>query len=74
VNFSAELAGWRAKFKGVAKKFDASSCADKSPVLPYVNDLHLVREEFEDRIQRLRSVCPTDWEPDKKKFEGRYSD
>jgi len=72
-NLSAELGGWRAKFEGIAKKFDKSSCADKSGVLPYVNDLHMVLEEFEDRIQHLRSACPTDWEPDKKEFEGRYS-
>ncbi len=49
-NLAAELAGWRAKFEGLATKFDTSSCAEKSAILPYINDLHMILEEFQDRI------------------------
>ena len=72
-NLAAELGGWRAKFDGVVRKFDKTSSADKSEVVPLVNDLHMILEEFEDRIRRLKSTCPTNWEPDKIEFEGKFS-
>ena len=72
-NLGAELAGWRAKLHGVVSKFDKASCGDKSKVVPNIHDLHMILEEFDDRIRRLRSACPTNWEPDKIEFEGKFS-
>jgi len=71
-NLATELSGWRARFDEVVSKFDKTATGDKFSVVPQINDLHMIMEEFEERIGRLRSACHTDWDPAKFEFGGRF--
>ncbi len=72
-NLVAELDGWQAKFEGIVGKFDEASCGDKAKLVPQVNELHMLKEELEERIKRLKTECPTDWEAERFELEGKFS-
>ncbi len=72
-NLATELAGWQAKFDGIVKKFDDASCSDKANLVPHVNQLHILKEELEDRIRSLKTECPTNWEAERIELEGKFS-
>jgi predicted nuclease with TOPRIM domain len=72
-NLAAELGGWQAKFEGIVEKFDAASCGDKAKLVPQVNDLHMLKEELEERIKRLKAECPIDGEAERIELEGKFS-
>ena len=72
-NLATELAGWRAKFDDVVRKFDRAESGDKSKVYPHVNELHMILEEFEDRIRQVKSSCATGVEPEKFEFGEKFS-
>ena len=60
---SAELIGWKSKMDEVIHKFDAASCGEKQWVFPYINDLHIIRAELDDKIRSFKTECPMDGEP-----------
>lgn len=66
-----ELNGWKAKMYDVVRKLDKVSSGDKQKVLPMVNELHMILEELDDRVDRLKRECPTEWAPDKIDIEGK---
>jgi hypothetical protein len=77
----AELGLWKAKVYDVLRRMDKASSGDKAKLLDQVNDLHIVIDELEARIGKLRSECPADWKADQsdvdKKFghlKGLYND
>jgi predicted nuclease with TOPRIM domain len=72
-NLAAELGNWQAKFDGIVRKFDDASCGEKAKLVPQVNDLHMLKEELEERIRRLKTECPTNWEAEKIELEGKFS-
>lgn len=72
-NLARELKGWRAKFDDVVRKFDKVSTGDKSNVYPHVNELHMILEEFEDRIRQVQSSCAVGREPEKFEFDEKFS-
>jgi hypothetical protein len=45
---------------------------DAEPV-PQLNELHMLREDLEERIKRLKAECPTDWEAERTELEGKFS-
>jgi predicted nuclease with TOPRIM domain len=51
------------------RKVDALGSAEKENILPNVEDLHMFLEEMTDRIEKLKTECPSDWSPDKKEIE-----
>jgi predicted nuclease with TOPRIM domain len=67
-----ELSGWKAKMYDVTRKLDKVSSGDKEKVVPMVNELHMILEELDDRVERLKTDCPTQWEPDKIDLEGKF--
>jgi len=69
----AELTGWKAKIGQVVNELDHISTGDKSRVVAQVNELHMIMEELDDRIHRLNTRCPTEYEPDKIELEGKFS-
>jgi archaellum component FlaC len=69
-NVSNELTAWKDKISGVVKSFDARMSGDKSEVLSQINDIQMILEELDDRINRLKTQCPTDWEPSRVELEG----
>lgn len=62
-NVGAELMGWRAKLGTVVNEFDHIASGDKAKVIDQVRELHMILEELEDRIHRLKGECSTQWEP-----------
>jgi hypothetical protein len=41
--------------------------------VPQVNELHMLREELEERIKPLVGECRTDWEAERSESEGKFS-
>jgi hypothetical protein len=72
-NFAEELAGWRAKFEEVTRRFDKVPTGDKSNVYPHVNELHMILEEFEDRIRQLKASCAAGGEMEKFEFQEKFT-
>ena len=70
-NLVTELSVWKAKIYDVVRRIDKLSSGDKEKVSPQVNDLHIFIEELEARIDKLRTECPTDWNPDQIEIEAK---
>jgi len=64
-----EMTAWKAKLYDVMRKVDALGSAEKEKILPNIEDLHMYLEEMTDRIEKLKTECPSDWSPDKKEIE-----
>ena len=64
-----EMMAWKAKLYDVMRKVDSLGSAEKEKILPNVEDLHMFLEEMTDRIEKLKTECPSDWSPDKKEIE-----
>ena len=72
-NVAIELTGWKAKIYDIMRKLDKLPSGDKAEILGNINDLHVLVEELEDRIDRLRNECPSDWSPDKIELETKLT-
>jgi hypothetical protein len=73
-NLSSELTGWKAKAYDIVRRLDKVSSGEKAKVVDQVRDLHILVEELEDRIERLRKECPTVWSPDQMEIEQKIHD
>ena len=62
-NVIVELAGWKSKVEDVVRKLDHVSTGDKERVVSEVNALHMIIDEFDDRLAGLCNACMTNWEP-----------
>ena len=76
-----EMTAWKAKLYDVMRKVDKLGSAEKEKVLPNIEDLHIFLEEMTDRVETLKTECPSDWSPMKKEIEdssinmrGKYED
>jgi len=70
-NLAAELMGWKAKMYDVARKMDKLSTGEKEKIVNEVNEIHMIIEELNDRVQRLQFECPTDWGPDEMEMNAK---
>ena len=64
-NLATELSNWRDRFEEIVKKIDMAESGSMSKIVSYLNDLHIIRKELGDKIKRLRTGCPSTWEPDR---------
>jgi len=67
-----ELTAWKAKLYDLTRKVDKLPSGDKQRMLASVEDLHILVTEFEDRIGKLRTECPSEWSPQKNEIEGAH--
>ena len=58
-----EMTAWKAKLYDVMRKVDQLGSAEKEKVLPNIEDLHMLLEEMSDRVEKLKTECPSDWSP-----------
>lgn len=72
-NLTVELTGWKAKIYDIVRRLDKLPSGNKAKMLGQVNDLHVLVEELDDRIERLRNQCPSDWSPDKIELESKLT-
>jgi len=68
-----ELTGWKAKVYDIVRKLDKISSGDKQKVVPQVAELHMIIEELDDRIDRLKRECPIEWHPEKIELESKVA-
>jgi len=66
----AEMTAWKVKLYDVMRKVDKLGSAEKEKALPNIEDLHMLLEEMTDRVETLKTECPSDWSPVKKEIEG----
>ena len=64
-----EVTAWKAKLYDVVRKVDKLGSAEKEKILANVEDLHMLLEEMSDRVETLKTECPSDWSPIKKEIE-----
>lgn len=67
-----ELIAWKAKLYDVTRRIDRLPSGDKQRMLGSVEDLHIVLSELEERIERLRTECPSEWSPQKKQIDDAH--
>ena len=63
------MAAWKAKLYDVMRKVDKLGTAQRVKILPNIEDLHMLLEEMSDRVEKLRTECPSDWSPIKSEIE-----
>jgi len=76
-----EMTAWKAKLYDVMRKVDKLGSSEKEKILPNIEDLHMLLEEMSDRVENLKTECPSDWSPMKKEIEdgsidmrGKYAE
>ena len=68
-SMETEMTAWKAKLYDVMRKVDNLGSAEKEKVLPNVEDLHMYLKEMSDRVESLKTECPSDWSPMKKEID-----
>jgi hypothetical protein len=64
-----EMTAWKAKLYDLTRKMDRLGTKEKEKVLANVEDLHILLAEMGDRVQQLKTECPSDYGTDKKQIE-----
>jgi len=64
-----EMTAWKAKLYDVMRKVDKLGTAEREKVLPNIEDLHMFLQEMTDRVENLKTECPSDWSPIKSEIE-----
>ncbi len=73
-NVDIELNAWRAKLYNVMRQMDNLPAADKQKVHDQVDGLHTIVHELDERIDQLRTSCPTEWAPDRSAIKGKITE
>lgn len=69
-----ELTMWKAKLYDVISRMDQLPTGNKQRMYEQVNGLHIVMAELEERIDKLRKECPTEWKPDQEEIRAKFSE
>lgn len=72
-NVDMELTLWKAKLYDVISKIDRLPTGSKQRMYEEINGLHIVMTELEDRIKKLRTECPVEWNPVQEEINVRLS-
>lgn len=62
-SLTIELTAWKAKIYDVIRRLEKVPSGHKEKVFPQINDIYVIVEELDDRIERLKKECPIQWEP-----------
>ncbi len=68
-SMETEMTAWKAKFYDVMRKVDKLGTAEKEKVLPNIQDLNMLLEEMGDRVEKLKTECPSEWSPMKDEID-----
>lgn len=69
-----ELTGWKAKLYDVISKIDRLPTGDKQKMYEDVNALHIIMAELDEKIDSLRTSCPTTWNPEKEEIKYKLTE
>jgi hypothetical protein len=71
-NMEMELTNWKSKLYDLIRKMDTHPTGDKEQIYEEINGLHILMTQLEDRLDKLRTSCPTDWKPaSEEEFRGK---
>jgi hypothetical protein len=65
-----EMTAWKAKLYDTMRKVDHLGSTEREKVLPNIEDLHMLLEEMSERVEKLKTECPSDWSPIKKEIDA----
>jgi hypothetical protein len=68
-----ELTAWKAKLFDMQGKIETLPSADKQRMLAHTEDLRMLVVEVDERIDRLRTECPTVWDGYRAEIEESYA-
>jgi hypothetical protein len=68
-----ELTIWKARLFDLHRKIVALPSAGKERMLPNVEDIHMLVVEMSDRVDALRTECPSEWGTEKKEIDDAYA-
>lgn len=69
-----ELTIWKAKLYDVLSRIDQLETGNKQRMYEQVNGLHILMSELEERIDKLRRECPTEWQPDQEEIRVKFAE
>jgi hypothetical protein len=72
--FETELTSWKAKLYDINRKIEKLPGVSKDKILGNIGDLNNLLTEMEDRIETLRTECPSNWSPVKKEIDDAHVD
>jgi hypothetical protein len=73
-SMASELTAWKAKLYDVISKTDKMGTAEKDKVWTYFNEMKIIIQDIEEKVDSLRTECPSDWSPQKKAIEDAHVD
>jgi hypothetical protein len=65
----SEMTAWKAKMYDAMRKIDKLGSAEKEKILMNVQDLNMILDDMANRVEQLRTECPSDWSPVKQDLE-----
>lgn len=69
-----ELTVWKAKLFDLQHKVDQLPSADKQRMLGNVEDIRMLVVEISDRVDSLRTECPSEWGTERSEINAAYTD
>lgn len=73
-NLEMELTSWKARLYDVVRTIDRKSTGEKQKLLEDIEGFHILITELDDRIDQLRSECPTDWQEQRQELQARIDE
>lgn len=73
-NMDTELTAWKAKIYNVIRQMDSLPTGDKQRMYEKINGLHIIMTELDNRLDQLRTACPTEWNPARQEIKATMSD
>jgi predicted nucleic acid-binding Zn-ribbon protein len=73
-NVQMELNTWKARLYDVMRRVDNLSTGEKQHMYGSIEDLHILLTELNDRVEQLRSECPTEWSPQREEIKIKVDD
>ena len=68
-----ELTSWKAKVNEVIRKVDKLPTGDKQRMYENVNAINILMAELDEKLDELRTECPTEWEQDKENISSKLA-
>lgn len=73
-NMDTELTAWKAKIYNVIRQMDSLPTGDKQRMYEKINGLHIIMTELDNRLDQLRTSCPTEWNPARQEIKATMGD
>jgi hypothetical protein len=65
-----ELTAWKAKLFDAICKTDKMGSKDKEKAMASINDIKIIIMDMEAKIEQLKTECPSEYSPQKKKIDA----